>query len=198
MRLGVLGGTFDPPHMAHLIFAELAREQLALERVLWVPAADPPHKQGQQITPIKHRVAMLTLALAGNTAFELSRVDVERPGPHYTADMLALIAAQHPGASLFLLIGADSLRDLPTWHDPGRIVAQAYLAVMPRAGVLCDLDCLNVLIPGLCDRVIFIDAPLLELSGSDIRARLAAGQTVRYMLPPGVEDYIHQHRLFRA
>ncbi len=196
MRLGVLGGTFDPPHYAHLLMAEQAREQLALERVLWIPAADPPHKRGQMITPVKHRLEMLRLALADNPYFVLSLIDVERPGPHYTADTLALVAAENQGAELFFLIGSDSLRDLPSWHDPARLIQQAFLAVIQRPDVTYDLASLETAIPGLSGRLVFIDMPPMGIAAADIRRRVSAGRTIRYLLPAGVEAYIFQQKLY--
>lgn len=197
MRLGVLGGTFDPPHIAHLIHAEQAREQLALERILWVPAADPPHKQGIPITPIEHRVAMLRLAIEGHPAFELSLIDVQRPGPHYSVDMLDDVAHCYPGAALFFLIGADSLRDLSTWHDPAGLIARAMLVVMPRPSVQVDIAQLETILPGLSSRLILLDAPLLEISSSTLRSHVATGRTIRYMVPQAVEAYIHEHGLYQ-
>lgn len=197
MRLGVLGGTFDPPHYAHLLMAEQAREQLELDHVIWAPAADPPHKRGQVITPIEHRLQMVRLALADNPYFVLSLVDVERPGPHYTADTLALIAADNSGAELFFLIGSDSLRDLPTWHEPARLIQQAFLAVIRRPNVTYDLSALEAVIPGLSSRLVFVDMPTLGIAAADIRERVSAGRSIRYLLPPEVEAYIFQHKLYR-
>lgn len=198
MRLGVLGGTFDPPHLAHLIHAEQAREQLALDCILWVPAADPPHKQDMPIASIEHRVAMLRLAISGHPAFELSLIDVQRPGPHYSVDMLDEVARCYPGAELFFLIGSDSLRDLPTWHNPTGLIAKATLAVMPRPGVQYDITQLEAALPGLSSRLILIDAPLLEISSRALRSHIAAGRTIRYMVPQAVEAYISEHSLYRT
>lgn len=197
MRLGVLGGTFDPPHYGHLILAEQAREQLSLARVLWVPAADPPHKQGRRISPVAARLEMVSLAIAENPAFEISEIDVNRPGPHYTADMLHLLRAQSPQHSLIFLIGGDSLRDIITWHEPARIIEQARLGVMERPGAAYDLRSLEAQIPGLGAAVLPVEAPLIDITGSDIRARVAAGRTIRYLLPPHVEMYIYQHALYQ-
>lgn len=197
MRMGVLGGTFDPPHFAHLLMAEQAREQLGLARLLWVPAADPPHKQDGIITPVAQRVAMLRLATEGNPFFEISLVDVERPGPHYSVDMVGHLLAQHPGAELFFIIGADSLADLPTWNRPQQLIARCVLAVVPRAGVSYDLAALEQYIPGLITRLVFVDSPVVELSSQMIRARTAAGLSIRYMVPSAVEAYIDEHRLYR-
>jgi nicotinate-nucleotide adenylyltransferase len=199
MHIGVLGGTFDPPHYGHFVLAEWARDQLSLERVLWVPAASPPHKVGLAVTPVEHRLAMLELALAeaDNPAFEVSLVDMQRPGPHYTADMLELLAADFPGAHLFFLIGADSLCNLPTWRDPDRLIRQAKLVVMPRLGVACNLDELDAAIRGLRDRLVFLDAPVLDIAAHRIREWVACGRSVRYLLPAGVESYVREHNLYQ-
>jgi nicotinate-nucleotide adenylyltransferase len=197
-RIGVLGGTFDPPHYGHLILGEQARDQLALKRVLWVPAADPPHKQAQRISAISHRLQMLALALADNPAFEISKVDVERPGPHYTVDMLNLLRARYPAAELVFLIGGDSLRDILTWHDPEGIVARARMGVMGRPGTDYDLDALTEAIPGLEKRLSFIETPLIQISGYDIRRRVAEKKTIRYLLPYKVHSYIYEHGLYRV
>lgn len=197
MRLGVLGGTFDPPHCGHLILAEQAREQFSLDCVLWVPAADPPHKQGRPITPVRHRLEMLSLAIADNPAFELSLVDVSRPGPHYTADMLALIQEERQPAHLYFMVGGDSLRDLTTWHEPARIVRQATLVVMARPDAQVNLDELGRRVPGLIQSVEWLEAPLIDISGTDIRERASVGRTIRYLVPRPVELYIHQHTLYQ-
>ncbi len=195
-RLGILGGTFDPPHLAHLVMAEQAREQLKLERVLFVPAGQQPLKHHRTTTPVELRVAMTQLAIAGNPAFELSRVDVDRPGPHYTADMLALIHRAYPGDALYLLIGSDSLRDLLTWHDPARIVAQARLAVMRRPGVEPDLQALEAALPGITERVDWVDAPGLDISSSDLQRRVRARLSIRYLVPKAVESFILEQGLY--
>ncbi len=197
MRLGVLGGTFDPPHYGHLILAEQAREQLALDLVLWVPAADPPHKQDKPITAVEHRVEMVTFAIAGNPAFQLSSVDISRAGPHYTLDMLRLLREQFQPAELFFLIGEDSLRDIVTWHEPGLIVREARLGVMARPGVDTDLAELEEAVPGLRDAVVWVEAPLIAISGTDIRTRVAAGRSIRYLLPFPVHYHIRQNRLYQ-
>lgn len=197
-RIGVLGGTFDPPHYGHLILGEQARDQLALRRVLWVPAADPPHKQERHISAVSHRLRMLALALADNPTFEMSKVDVERPGPQYTVDMLDLLQARYPSAELVFLIGGDSLRDILTWHEPEAIVACAQMGVMGRPGVNYDLDSLAKALPDLESRVAFIETPLIEISGHDIRRRVREKRTIRYLLPYRVQTYIYEHGLYRA
>lgn len=198
MRLGVLGGTFDPPHFGHLIIAEFVRELIAMDRILWVVEADPPHKQDQTVSPVEHRVRMVEGALAGNPAFELCLIDVERPGPHYTVDMLSMLSTWYPGSDLFFLLGADSFRELPHWHDPAGLARLARLVVIERPGIVYDMAQLEASIPGLRERVLFVDAPLVDISSSDIRARAASGRSIRYLLPTNVETYIHTQELYRT
>ncbi len=198
MRLGIIGGTFDPPHLAHLVMAEFAREQFELERILWVVAADPPHKQGVMMSPVEHRLAMVSLAIEKHPAFEISLVDVERPGPHYTVDMLDIIAVQQPGAEIYFLIGSDSFRDLPQWHEPHRLVEHAALGVINRPGFNADQSSLGPLVQALNHRYEIVEAPLIGISGTEIRDRVREGHTIRYLLPRSVEAYIHEHGLYRA
>ncbi len=197
-RLGVYGGTFDPPHLGHLILAEAAADSLGLERVLFVPAGEPPHKRpGSVRAPAHHRLAMVERAIADNPRFALSRADLDRPGPHYTADLLALLHHQFPADDLVFLIGADSLRDLPSWSRPAQVVALAHLGVMRRPGVSVDLAALDARIPGVAGRVLWIDAPLVDLAASALAARIAAGYSVRYQVPDAVLAYIGEHGLYR-
>lgn len=195
--VGVLGGTFDPIHLGHLALAEEAREALGLERVLFVPAAMPPHKQGRQITSPDHRRAMVELAVADNTAFEVSTVELARPGPSYTVDTLAALA-EH-ARELTLLLSAESFAELPDWHQPRRIIELARIAVAPRAGYeLRSRGWLEDRLPGTGDRVRFLDGPNLRVSASEIRARVAAGRSVRYLVAASVARYIAEHQLYRA
>lgn len=196
-RLGILGGTFDPPHYGHLALAESARAQLRLESVLFVLAGQPPHKPAQPISPVHHRIAMVEAAIADNPAFAVSRVDVDRPGPHYTIETLSLLHEQHPGANLLLLLGGDSLAQLLTWRDPAGIVRQARLAVMRRPGYEPDMRALEQAVPNLNERLDWLDAPCLGLSSSDLRRRVREGLPIRYLVPPPVEAYIRQHNLYQ-
>jgi nicotinate-nucleotide adenylyltransferase len=198
--IGIFGGTFDPPHLRHLILADEARSQLQLDQVLWVLTPDPPHKTGQSITPLEHRLAMLQLAIQGVTpAFYLSKVDIDRRGPHYALDTLRLLAEQYPQAELVYLMGGDSLHDLPSWHRPAEVIANlASIGVMRRPGDSIDLTALEKVLPGLTAKVRFVDAPLLEISAREIRARAARGGPYRYYLPPPVYEYIQEHQLYRA
>lgn len=196
--IGIFGGTFDPPHLGHLILAAEACAQLGLDRVLWVLTPDPPHKQGRPITPLKHRLAMVRLALADAPEFELSTVDMDRQGPHFALDTVRIISNQNPGAKLVYLMGGDSLRDLPLWHRPADFVEACYfIGVMRRPGDAIDLSSLETKFPGLTAKVHFVEAPLLEIAAHEIRARVAAGHPFRYFLPQAVYAYILEHNLYR-
>jgi nicotinate-nucleotide adenylyltransferase len=197
-RLGVIGGTFDPPHYGHLVLAENARVQLALSAVLFVPAGEPPHKPASPVTPSHHRVAMVEAAIAGNAAFALSRVDLERPGPHYTVDMLGILSRLYPDAALFFLMGGDSLAEFAGWRDPSGIVAQARLVVMERPGWEADSAAVAEKIPSIQDRLTLLDAPYLTLSGTDLRRRARAGLPIRYLVPPAVEAYVIGQSLYQG
>jgi nicotinate-nucleotide adenylyltransferase len=194
--LGILGGTFDPPHYGHLVLAENARAQLQLDRVLLVPAGQQPLKRDRDITAAHHRAAMVKAAIADNPDFALSRVDLDRPGPHYTTDTLTLLRETYPAAELFFVIGGDSLAQLAAWHDPASIVQQARLAVMPRPGWAVDLGELEQTVPGIRDRLVWLDTPRLNISATDLRRRARQGLPLRYLVPPPVEAYIHKHRLY--
>jgi len=197
-RLGIYGGTFDPPHLGHLILAETAADSLRLDRVLFVPAGTPPHKAAATLrSAAEHRLAMVRLAIEGNPRFALSRVDLDRPGPHYSVDMLHLLRDEHPGAALFFLIGADSLADLPTWSRPRELIGLACLGVMRRPGAAPDLDALEREIPGLHRRMMWLDAPTIDIAASDLARRIAAGRSVRYQIPDDVCLYIEEHGLYR-
>ncbi len=196
-RLGVIGGTFDPPHYGHLVLAENGRVQLNLDGILFVPAGDPPHKPERPITSAEDRRAMVEVAIQSNPAFTVSRVDLDRPGPHYTVDMLAILGRTHPEAVLFFLLGGDSLAEFTGWRDPAGIVAQARLAVMERPGSKADLDALKGEIPDIGQRLVWLDAPHLEISGTDLRRRIREGLPIRYLVPPPVRRYVEQRALYR-
>ena len=198
MRLGVIGGTFDPPHYGHLALAESALVQLGLARVLFVPAGEPPHKPAWPITAGHHRAAMVEMSIADNPAFALSRVDLDRPGPHYTVDTLTLLQRQQPEADLYFLIGGDSLAQFITWRDPAGIVRQAWLAVMERPGYEPHLEGLEQAVPGLRERLVWLDVPRLDISASDLRRRVRQGLPIRYLVPPPVEAYVRENGLYRA
>jgi nicotinate-nucleotide adenylyltransferase len=196
-RIGIFGGTFDPVHLGHLIVASEMRHALALTRVLFVPAGRPPHKPGAPITADAHRVAMLDLALSPIPTFEISRLDLDRAGPSYTADLLTILHAFHSAAELLFLMGADSLRDLPTWHDPARILSLARLGVARRPGVRIDLAAVTTAVPATRGRIHLVDIPLIGISGTDIRRRVGQRRPITFHVPAAVEDYIHAHHLYR-
>ncbi len=197
MRLGVFGGTFDPVHYGHLVAAEEVRYRLRLDKVLFVPAGMPPHKLDHDITPTRHRLAMLELAIASNPGFALSRVDIDRHGPCYTVDTLALLHEEYgPGTELFFLMGMDSLADILTWKDPERLIRLAWIVVVGRPGFQADVDELDKVLPGAAERICIVDTPLMEVSSSDIRQRVREGAPIRYQVPEAVEAYIRAHRLY--
>ena len=202
-RVGILGGTFDPIHYAHLVIAEQVREALKLDRVLFVPAGVPPHKPVAVVAAAEDRAAMVELAIADNSAFSMCRIELDRQGPSYSVESLELLAAeaarQKVGRELFFVLSAEALAGLPEWRDPGRIPALCHLAVVPRLGRAApDGAWLEANFPGRADRFVFVDTVPLANSSSDVRRRAAAGDSIRYLVPPAVEAYIHDHRLYRS
>lgn len=201
-RLGILGGTFDPPHLAHLVVAQEILSRLSLDRVYFVPAGQPPHKIGRTISPAEDRFAMVQHAIAANTSFAVSRVDIDRPGLSYTSDTLRLLRAQWPaGAEITLILGWDMVRDLPNWHEPASVVAQVTrFAVTHRPGYAAtpvEVANLDAKLPGLSGKLTIVAMPQLEISASAIRARVASGLPIRYLVPDTVVDYIARHALYR-
>lgn len=200
MRLGLLGGTFDPIHLGHLLMAETALDGLALSQVLFVPAGDPPHKQGLAKTPAQHRVAMVERAIASNSCFGLSAVDLERPGPHYTTDTVRLVRQQYElsAEECFLIVGGDSLVDLPAWHNAPELISLCRLAVAHRPGYRPNLAELEAVIPGLGARLDWVEMPLIGVAASEIRDRVRAGRSIRYQVAEPVREYIEQQQLYRS
>jgi nicotinate-nucleotide adenylyltransferase len=195
-RLGVLGGSFDPPHIAHLVIASEACAQLGLERVLFVPAAAPPHKVHEQTSAADVRREMTALAVEDDLRFVESGLEVERELV-YTRDTLDAVAARFPGRELFFLMGTDSLAQLDTWLDPEGILARATLAVVPRQG-----DAEEVVRAArrrwAPDRIALIESPHLAISSTNIRERVATGRPIRYLVPLAVEEYIRERGLYRG
>ena len=196
-RLGILGGTFDPPHVGHLSLARAAYTQLRLERVLWVLTADPPHKQRQRLSPAGDRLALVQAALAGEPAFTLSRVDLDRPGPHWAADTVRLLAEQYPDAPLIYLMGGDSLRDLPRWDRPLEFLRWCRLGVWRRPGAVVDLEALEMALPGLAAKVEWVDLPPQAIASQDIRRRVQQGASVADLVPAAVARLIAARGLYR-
>jgi nicotinate-nucleotide adenylyltransferase len=197
-RIGLFGGTFDPPHIVHLILANEAAYQFKLSRLLWMLTPDPPHKKDQAITSLEHRLKMTELVIEDDPIFELSRIELDRPGPHYTVDTVELLRVQEPQADFVLLIGGDSLRDMPAWHRPSDLVtAVDRIGVMRRPDDFFDLRSLEAKLPGLNQKVTFIDALVQDLSSSEIRRRVQAGEPYRYYVLPSIHDYIESNQLYR-
>lgn len=184
MRLGLLGGTFDPPHVAHLVVAEVARVQLGLAQVRFLVAGQPWMKA--DVRPAEHRIAMTELAIEHDEAFVLDDRETRRAGPTYTADTLEELHRQRPDAELVFLLGSDQLEGLDEWHRPDRVRELARLAVAPRPGSPVPED----------GSVEPLDAPVLGISSSQLRERLRDGRAVRHQLPPAVEAYARRHQLY--
>jgi nicotinate-nucleotide adenylyltransferase len=196
-QIGLFGGTFDPPHLGHLILASEAFSQLDLDRLLWILTPEPPHKQEQEITSVEHRLAMVQLAIQDNPTFELSRIELDRPGPHYTLDTIELISEKYPDADITPIIGGDSLRDLPKWNRPNELLqACHWVGVMHRPGEQENLEALEQQLPGISSKVHYVDAPLLEIASREIRSRIADGKPFRYYLHPAVYEYIEDNHLY--
>ena len=198
-RLGILGGTFDPIHHAHLAAAEEARHQLALDQVLLLPAGQPPHKSNRPLSAAHHRLRMLELAIAGKPYFSISRVDLDRPGPSYTVEALSLLREEWgPEPAFYFIEGSDSLAEILTWYQPQRILELTNLAVVQRPGETVDLAPLQARLPGLASRLVWVQMLLLEISSTDLRARVRDGRPISYLLPPAVEAYIVEQGLYRG
>jgi nicotinate-nucleotide adenylyltransferase len=195
-RIGVLGGTFDPVHSAHLYVANALRAALDLERVVWVPAGRPPHKTGQIVSSDRDRLAMLEVALAGSAVDQIDTIDIERSGPSYTADTLEILARRFAPARLVFLMGEDSLRDLPTWHDPERLLRAAELAVAARPGADADLESVARQVPTVLGRVHLVPTEEIAISSSGIRRRVRENQSIHGLVPAAVEAYIQDHGLY--
>jgi nicotinate-nucleotide adenylyltransferase len=196
IRLGLLGGTFDPPHFGHLWLAESARDQLHLDQVLFLPVGEPPHKQGNSITAVSRRLHMTQLAISNHPAFCLDTLDIERPLPHTTCSLLPLVQAAHPDADLWLIIGTDSLRDFPTWHEPENIIAQCRLAALARPGVVVDWNVLETAVPGLRAATDELAGPTMDISSTAVRQWAKHNHSLRYLVPAPVLDFIQQHALY--
>ncbi len=196
MRLGILGGTFDPPHNGHLLIASAAKRQLVLDRVLFTPVGVQPLKQGQPVSPADRRAAMVQLMIAGKPDFELSRIDLDRPGPHYTVDSLRIASGLYPGAQFWFIMGGDSLADLLRWRDPQGIVDQARLAVVRRPGFDPDWTVLDAALPDLRYRVDWIDAQPIDVAASDLQRRVREGESIQGLVPQAVAEYIAAWRLY--
>ncbi|MDQ3809813.1 MAG: nicotinate-nucleotide adenylyltransferase [Chloroflexota bacterium] len=195
-RLGLLGGTFDPPHYGHLTAAQEAFWHVRLDRVLFLPARQNPLKPSQQSSPAEARCEMVQRAIADDPRFELSRLDLERPPPSYTVGLLRALAATD--RELFFIIGADIVAELPRWRAPLELLALAQLIVVQRHGAAePDLAALERAVPEAARRMILLRVPGVAISSSELRQRVRQGQPIRYLTPRSVERYIHEHRLYQ-
>jgi nicotinate-nucleotide adenylyltransferase len=200
LRLGVLGGTFDPPHVGHLMLAEEARQALELDQMLFVPAGAPWRKAARKLSPREDRLAMVQLAVGDSPHFAISILEIEREGPSYTAETLAALHQNLTDDSeIFFILGQDSLADLPNWREPQRIISLARLAVAARTDwEAAKEDVLEKEVPGLSQRLVWLDMPRIGISSTAVRDRVRQGLSIRYWVPPAVEEYIRQHGLYVA
>jgi nicotinate-nucleotide adenylyltransferase len=197
MKIGVFGGTFDPPHIGHQILAAEALGQLKLDYVLWVLTPSAPHKRPEIISPLAHRLRMVELAIEGNPKFIMSRVDIDRPPPYYAVETMALLKEQAPSDKFFFLMGLDSVNDLPTWHRPADFVELCDgIAVMLRHGERFQSINIDKQISGLNDKQYLLKTPIIEISGTDIRARVKSGKHYRYLVPDKVYEYILENKIY--
>lgn len=195
MKVGVLGGTFDPLHFGHLRAAEVARDSLGLDRVLFVPAANPPHKREDAVTDASHRVRMLDEALAGEEHFLVSRIELNRGGASYTIDTLGELRAKEPEAEYWFITGSDAFAEIRTWRSWKKLLTTYAFAVLERPG--CNLrDVLDVVPEGLRERVSFLESAMLEVSSTEIRHTVREGKSIRFLVPDSVEAYVRRNRLY--
>jgi nicotinate-nucleotide adenylyltransferase len=200
MKIGVLGGTFDPIHRGHLKVAEEVTARLNLSEIIFMPAGQPRLKINNVISPAEHRVEMVRLAIAGKPYFTLSTMEVERPGPTYTVDTMAELRRQlGSGHELFFILGWDSLTQLPGWREPSRLIKLCHLVAVPRVDYPPpDLGALEAAIPGLSPRVILLDLPRIDINATEIRQRVGRGLSIHHLVPEPVERYIREHKLYIA
>ena len=199
MKLGVLGGTFDPVHRGHIVIAEEAMKRLALDRLLFIPAGQPWMKDESFITLAEHRLAMVRLAIAHKPRLELSTMEIERKGPTYTIDTLVELRDKlGEREEIYLILGWGSLEGFPQWQEPGRIIRLCQLVIVPRPGYSApDVKALETKIPGISRRVILLDGPVIDISATDIRERVASGLSISHLVPDEVAEYITEHGLYQ-
>jgi nicotinate-nucleotide adenylyltransferase len=199
MRIGVYGGTFDPPQIGHLILASEAQEQCKLDQVIWVLTPFPPHKGHQKVTALEDRLQMVELAISGNSGFILSRVDVDRRPPHFALDTMRLLKAEKPANEFFYVMGLDSVNDLTTWHKPADFIRLCDgIVVMQRHGEVFDTSKLESDFPGIRGKLFLLKTPIIEISATDIRRRAKMGKHYRYFVPEKISQYIEEHNLYQS
>jgi nicotinate-nucleotide adenylyltransferase len=197
MRIGLMGGTFDPVHYGHLVIAEVARDEFSLDQVVWIPAGDPPHKKDYAVTPQEHRYAMVVLATAANARFVVSRLELERQGPSYTIDTIRSLQQARPGTELFFITGADAILEILTWHRHADLIRTCRFIAVTRPGY--DLSRMGAILPpDYLRQISTLTAPGVDISSTSIRERLRTGAPVRYLVPDVVEAYLRKHRLYSS
>lgn len=197
-RVGVFGGSFDPPHLGHLILASELHDALELDEVRWLVSPAPPHKRDRTLSPDATRIAMVEAAITGDPRFVLDLVEFERQGPSFTVDTLAAMVTRDPGATLVFIMGGDSLRDFPTWRDPAGIARLAEIGVAVRPGVQVDLVAVEAVVPEARGRIRVVETTGIDISSTAIRARHACGRPIRYVVPESVRRVIDDRGLYRA
>ena len=200
MKIGLLGGTFDPVHRGHLEIAGEVGSRLGLDEVIFIPAAITPLKEGATVTPVEHRVEMVRLAIEGNPYFSLSTVEIYRTGPCYTVDTIVeLRGLLGDESELYFIMGCDSLSSLPRWKDPDRLVRACRLVSVPRPGCsLPDIEALEAEVPGIKESVVELDGPYIDISASEIREMAAAGKEIGHLVPDVVAEYIEKYKLYSS
>jgi nicotinate-nucleotide adenylyltransferase len=199
MRIGVMGGTFDPIHLGHLVTAEAVRHRFGLHQVVFVPTGRPPHKKGEDVSSAEHRYVMTFLAVVSNPEFSVSRVEIDRPGYSYTFDtMLALGEVYGPGCELYFITGADVMRDIHTWHRAEELLTLCHFIAASRPGYtlsdyIAQTDIERFRGNG---HIQLLEVPAMAISSTDLRRRVRAGEPIRYLVPESVENYIHEHGLY--
>ena len=197
MRIGIFGGTFDPPHFGHLILAAEAVDQAKLDRLLWVLTPDPPHKKGKSISPADIRIDMVEVMARQSVHFELSHVDLDRESPQYAIDTVKLLHKEYPGSDFYYLMGGDSLRDLYSWHQPDEFVDSVNgIIVYDRQGTLSEMDTILTRFPGLTNKLQILKAPLIEISGLDIRQRVKEHRVYWHFMPIEIARIIRDRKLY--
>ncbi|MFP4228746.1 MAG: nicotinate (nicotinamide) nucleotide adenylyltransferase [Salinivenus sp.] len=192
MDIGLFGGSFNPPHLAHLVVAEVVRDQFALDQVWWIPNATPPHKPDEALARVDDRLAMTRAATDDNLAFQVCDIEVKRAGVSYTVETVRALQEQHPDTDFGLIIGSDSLDHFPEWHRPDEIAERVDLIVYKRPGVIDAVP-----EPRFANQVRYAAAPVMEISGTEVRARRRAGRSIRYLVPEAVREYIEANDLYR-
>lgn len=197
-RIGIMGGTFDPLHYGHLVAAEMARTEFKLEKVIFIPTGNPPHKVGREITDSELRFQMVKLATGDNASFEVSRLEIERAGHSYTVDTLRNLHKLYPEHEIYFITGSDAFREIFTWKDAESILELCHFIGASRPGFEAEnfLQELQATHPELCERMHLLEVPALAISSTDIRSRVKKGQSIRYLLPESVRHFIEEETLY--